>query len=146
MSKVIIYTRPDGGLSIVVPVKDDQDLFEKVLKKDIPPGSLDVRVIDRSEVPVDRTFRNAWKDDGSKIVHDMSKAREIWREKMRRARKPKLEALDVDYQRADESGDNSKKAQIVAQKKKLRDITDLPSIESTQTPEELKAIWPEELD
>ena len=72
----------------------------------------------------------------------MPLAREIWRDKMRQARAPKLEALDVEYMQADEVGDASKKA-IVAQKKKaLRDVTSDPAIEAAQTPEELKLFWP----
>jgi hypothetical protein len=48
------------------------------------------------------------------ISIDINKAKDIWKEKIRTARKPALEKLDVDYMRADESGGDT--ASIVADK------------------------------
>jgi len=79
------------------------------------------------------------------IKINMDKARGIWRNKMREARKPILEALDIEYQRADEDGNTQKKKEIANQKKKLRDITAIPEIDAALTPEALKAIWPVDL-
>ena len=53
---------------------------------------------------------------------------------------PKLAALDVEYQRADEDNDNQKKQQIRARKQALRDITIHPGIEAAQTPDDLLAV------
>lgn len=75
------------------------------------------------------------------ITIDMSKAREIQRDRMRTARAPKLDALDVSYQRAHETGADT--SAIVAQKQALRDVTVDPAIEAAQTPDALKAVWPE---
>jgi len=97
------------------------------------------------DTPTDRTFRNGWAWVGDKVGHDMEKCREIWREKMRIARKPKLEALDVAFTQALEVDDKTEQSTVVAQKTALRDVTDLPEIEAAMTPDELKAIWPEEL-
>ena len=80
------------------------------------------------------------------ITVNMPKARDIQRDKMRIARKPKLEALDVDFQRAIENDDATEKASIVAQKQALRDVTQDPAIEAATTPDELKAVWPEILN
>lgn len=80
------------------------------------------------------------------ITVNMLKARDIQRDKMRIARKPKLEALDVDFQRAIENDDATEKASIVAQKQALRDVTQDPAIESATTPDELKAVWPDILN
>jgi hypothetical protein len=97
------------------------------------------------DVPADRTFRNAWTVRGSRIDCDMPKAREIWKTKMREARAPKLGALDVEYQRADERGDARSKQEIAARKQVLRDITSDPAIDAAQTTDELKAAWPDML-
>lgn len=154
MTKCLIFTRTDGGLTVVVPCISENDpvgfteaqAVARALSESVPlSAKTNARVIENSDVPSDRTFRDAWKDSGSNIDVDMPKAREIWREKMRLARKPKLEALDVEYQKADEIGDQERKKLIAGLKKLLRDLTDLPAIEAAQTPEELKAIWPEEL-
>lgn len=93
-------------------------------------------VVDES---TDRTFRNAWKDNGlSKPEVDMPKAREIHRERLRKLRAPILEDLDVDYIKADENGNAEHKQMIARRKQDLRDITQHASIDSATTPEELK--------
>lgn len=52
---------------------------------------------------------------------NQTKATEITKEAIRAYRKPLLEALDVDYQRATETGGDT--SQIVADKQTLRDMT-----------------------
>ena len=53
------------------------------------------------------------------ITIDITKAKEVWKNKIRTARKTALEKLDVDYMRADESGGDT--TSIVADKQTLRD-------------------------
>jgi len=77
------------------------------------------------------------------IVINMDKAKDIWRDKMRDARKPLLQQLDVEFQRALEQ--NVDTSAIVAKKQELRDITSHPDIEAAQTPEDLKKVWPDVL-
>ena len=79
------------------------------------------------------------------IKVNMDKAREIKKDMIRDARKAKLEALDVAFMRAVESGDTEAQATIAAQKQALRDATDDPAIVSATTPEELKAVVPQAL-
>jgi hypothetical protein len=78
------------------------------------------------------------------IIVNLDKAKAIWKDKWREARKPKLEALDLAYMRATETKDNAGIARIIAEKQELRDVTDTPI--SGTTPEEIKAIWPEILN
>lgn len=100
------------------------------------------REVDKAEIiPADRTFRNAWVDVGTVQV-DMPQAKEIYKDVLRALREPKLEELDVAYQRADEVKNEPLKAEIVAKKNALRDITDDPAIAAATTPEELKAFMP----
>ena len=71
------------------------------------------------------------------ITIDISKAKDIWKDKIRVARKPALEKLDVDYMRANESGADT--TSIVADKQTLRD---LPSqVDTATTTDEIKAVW-----
>ena len=71
------------------------------------------------------------------ITIDISKAKDIWKDKIRVARKPALEKLDVDYMRANESGADT--TSIVIDKQTLRD---LPSqVDTATTTEEIKAVW-----
>jgi hypothetical protein len=147
--KTIVYTRPDGGCSVVHPApaarraKETEAAFvERIRQKDVPKDATDVRIIDKSEVPTDRTFRNAWRGD---LTVDMPKAREIHRDHLRQMRAPLLAALDVEYDKADERGDLIAKQEIAARKQALRDVTADPAIEAARTPEELKAAIPEAL-
>tara|TARA_R100000654_G_scaffold11315_1_gene24818 strand:+ start:4188 stop:4427 length:240 start_codon:yes stop_codon:yes gene_type:complete len=71
------------------------------------------------------------------ITIDISKAKDIWKNKIRVARKPALEKLDVDYMRANESGEDT--TSIVADKQTLRD---LPSeVNTATTTDEIQAVW-----
>ena len=70
------------------------------------------------------------------IKINFQKAQEITKTRLREERKPLLEALDVQFQRALESGANT--ATIAAEKQKLRDVTKLA--DQAQTLDDLKAI------
>ena len=74
---------------------------------------------------------------------NMTKARDIHREKVRQARNPKLASKDVEFQRALETGADT--AAIVAAKQALRDAPASAAIEAATTPDELKASWDAEL-
>ena len=74
---------------------------------------------------------------------NMTKARDIHRDKVRQARNPRLAAKDVEFQRALETGANT--AAIVAAKQALRDAPASAAIEAATTPDELKASWDAEL-
>ncbi len=120
----------------------DDEFVSRIVAKDVPADVRDVAVIDIADVPADLTFRNAWIVQAGRLVHDMPRARKIWRGKIREARAPLLAALDVEYQRADEHGDADAKAAIVARKQVLRDAPNDPAIEAAQTVDDLRAAWP----
>jgi len=69
-----------------------------------------------------------------KIQVNINKAKEITKEKLRAERKPLLEAQDVAFQRALETGADT--SAIVAEKQRLRDITN--QVDTMTTVEELK--------
>ena len=75
------------------------------------------------------------------ITVNMVKARNLHRDKIREARSPLLAALDVEFQRALETGADT--SAIVAKKQRLRDAPNDPAIDHAATPEILKALWPE---
>jgi uncharacterized protein YdaT len=70
------------------------------------------------------------------IIIDTNKAKDITKDRLRAERKPLLEAQDVLFQRALESGADT--SAIVAEKQRLRDITTL--VDTANTVEELKAL------
>ena len=69
------------------------------------------------------------------ITIDIEKAKEIVKEKLRLDRKPLLEAQDVLFQRALETGVDT--TDIVAEKQRLRDIT--KDVDAMTTEAQLKA-------
>ena len=70
------------------------------------------------------------------ITVNLDKAKDITKEKLRIERAPLLQAQDVAFQRALESGADT--TAIVAEKQRLRDITQLA--DSATTVEQLKQI------
>ena len=70
---------------------------------------------------------------------DMAKAKEIHKDRIRTARKPLLEALDIEFQRALETGAST--TDIAAAKQALRDAPAAAGISTATTTDELKAQW-----
>jgi len=98
----------------------------------------DVRDAASLTVPTDRTFRGAWQFNGAAVEIDMDAAKAIHKDNLRAERKPRLEALDVQYMKALEAGTGA--ADIAAQKQTLRDITADARIDAAANPDELKAL------
>ena len=73
------------------------------------------------------------------IKTDMTKAKEIHKTNIRVAREPKLAALDIEFQKALETGSDT--TSIVSKKQALRDAPADSAIESAKTETELKAQW-----
>jgi hypothetical protein len=59
--KRIIYKNQDNTVSIIVPSDEALSLMtiEQIANKDVPTG-LKYKIVDVSEIPSDREFRNAW--------------------------------------------------------------------------------------
>jgi hypothetical protein len=70
------------------------------------------------------------------ITVNLDKAKQITKDKIRKTRKPLLEAQDVVFQRALESGEDT--TAVVAEKQRLRDLTN-PVDDCTDT-DALKAL------
>ena len=70
------------------------------------------------------------------ITINLDKAKEVKKEMLRRERAPLLEQLDVQFQRALETGSST--AEIVAEKQRLRDITKV--VDTAATFDAVKAI------
>jgi hypothetical protein len=57
--KRIIYPTPDGGVAIIVPAPNCGLTIEEIAAKDVPEG-VEYTIVDVTDIPEDRTFRNAW--------------------------------------------------------------------------------------
>ena len=90
--------------------------------------------------PTDRAFREAWEQVDTAISVNMSQARDIWRDKIRKARVSVFAGLDADFMKALEAGADT--SAIVTQKQALRDAPAHPDIDAATTPEQLKNVQP----
>lgn len=139
MDERIVYTNQDGGVCIVIPSLTSGLTVEEIANKDVPFGT-PFKILSSTLIPNDRTFRMGWAFANGHVEVDMSKAREIKREFLRKERQSELEKMDVEYIRALETNDHQRQAEITQRKNRLRAVTDHPAIEAAATPEELKAL------
>ena len=70
------------------------------------------------------------------ITINLDKAKDITKDRLRADRKPLLEAEDVKFMKAQESGADT--TDIVTEKQRLRDIT--KQVDTCKTTDELKAL------
>lgn len=59
--KRIIYKKEDGGVAVIIPTQEylKTHTIEELAIKDVPANT-PYKIVDISEIPNDRTFRNAW--------------------------------------------------------------------------------------
>ena len=94
-----------------------------------------------SSKPSDRHFRNAWSISGKVISEDMTKAKTIFKDKIREVRTPLLAAEDVVYMKALEASDSSAQTASINKKKALREAPAASAITNADTIAKLKAAW-----
>jgi hypothetical protein len=132
MTKVIVYSQPNGQVAVCYPTGELP--IEEVQAKDTPAGSI---IVDNDTLPNEHNdFFNAWELNGTAVTVNFDKAKAITKERLRAERTPLLQAQDVAFQRALESGADT--TAIVAEKQRLRDITQLA--DQATTLEQLKQI------
>jgi hypothetical protein len=133
---LITYPQPNGQVAVVIPTGDVNNAI-----KDVPAG-VEYKIVE--SVDIDNDYFNAYEFDaesGAKV--NIEKAKAIHLDKFRAARAPKLQKLDIDFMKAVEANDEEKKAEIIAAKQALRDVT------LTPLPDDLagiKATWPDILN
>lgn len=61
MDKVVIYPTDEGGVAIVIPTFEylETHSIEELVAKDVPAGK-PYKIVNKSDIPNDRTFRDAW--------------------------------------------------------------------------------------
>jgi hypothetical protein len=59
--KRIIYKTAEGGVAIIVPTLEylESHTIEELAAKDVPADA-EFKIVDESDIPEDRTFRDAW--------------------------------------------------------------------------------------
>ena len=69
MDKRIIYKNPDGSISIIIPTSEalENKTIDEIAKKDVPTG-LNYKIVNTSDISLNRTFRNAWTIDDAELT------------------------------------------------------------------------------
>ncbi len=57
--KRIIYIADDGDVHVIIPADKCDLTVEQIQAKDVPSGKTSY-IVDKSEIPTDRSFRDAW--------------------------------------------------------------------------------------
>lgn len=117
---VIIFTNDNGGVSVCVPTGELP--IEQVQSKDIP-SNIQSHIVSMDSLPQDNDFFDAWEQTNGVVTVNLSKAKELTKTRLRKQREPLLAAQDIAFQRALETGADT--TAIVAEKQRLRDITNL---------------------
>lgn len=156
MAKVILYTQPDGRVCVCRPCvsRDDplgftmEDALTRALANDVPETALNVKVIDNTALPINRSFRAAWRQQGEEVRIEISKARELRLAQLRTERDAKLAATDGLMARATERGNAAEWLKLAAHRQALRgmpaEITAV--LAAAITPADLMAVRPAVLD
>ena len=70
----ILFRQDDGTVAIIVPIlteinpdTDEPYTIEEIAAKDVPSG-YKYKIVEDSDVPTDRSFRNAWTVDDSDLT------------------------------------------------------------------------------
>ena len=96
----IIYKNESGGVSILHPTDEALSFMaiDEIAKKDVPTG-VKYKIVEDSEVPTDRTFRDAWEVDimgrWRMINVNLDKAKDIAHTFRRNQRAELFKPLDV---------------------------------------------------
>ena len=69
MSQRIIYKTDEGGVAVIVPTDEAlrSHSIQEIAEKDVPAGK-PFKIVDVSDIPSDRTFRNAWEADEADLT------------------------------------------------------------------------------
>jgi hypothetical protein len=70
MSKRIVYSNNEGGVSVISPILDSGLTIEEIAEKDVPKNT-PYWIIDESELP-DQRDRDRWKIQGNSVIIDES--------------------------------------------------------------------------
>ena len=138
-TKSIVYTEDAGNVALIRLTPRTTLTVEEAQAQYVPDGKASY-IVNNSDINVDYDFRDSWTyDPSSGFGIDMTKAKNIHRNNIRARRAELMPALDVEFMKAQESGENT--SAIVAKKNALRDAPANSAIESCTTTDELVKQW-----
>ena len=75
MNQVIIYKQDNGIVAVIHPTTEavDQYGIDLIAQKDVPEGR-PYKIVDASEIPSDRSMRDAWTVDDAELTDGVGAA------------------------------------------------------------------------
>jgi len=120
----------------------DANLFAEITRSQEVggPAAVSYKVVDVNEIPEDRSYRNALSYKNGKFTHDMNKAKDLHKDKLRRERVRLFDENDIELRDANLESSKDKLKKAIARRNYLRDITKDPRINAAKTVDDLKKI------
>lgn len=122
-----VYTRADGGVSVLIPApgmradwQTDEEFVRAIALKDVPRG-ITYSIIHKDALP-SRRFRDAWKIDSDAVTVDPIKARAQILAEVRAERAAKLDESDREKARLDDMGTDAERQTLREYRQSLRDL------------------------
>lgn len=141
MNKRIIYPTDEVGVAIIIPAPEwlakEGNTLETLAAKDVP-ASKPWQIVDASDIPTDRTFREAWVMSDCCVEHDLDKCKTIGHDKRRAARSaefaPHDSVIALQIPGANSIAAEAARVQIRAKYAAMQ-----TEIDAATTPDEIKA-------
>jgi hypothetical protein len=122
MSKIIVFSRADGGTSIVVPVLQSGETEEQALvrcqARDVPVGT-SCLILESSDLPP-RRWRSAWRSRSGQLVIAIEAARQMRRQELLSQRDAMLQRLREAVEQAEDDGDTARLTRLRQRRRQLR--------------------------
>lgn len=137
----IVWNEPNGTMAVLHPTKEHEKDIDLLLKG-VPIGT-SYDIVEDTEIPTDRRWRESWKHDktkeiGQKCQIDMNIAKLGFMVCVRLRRDTKLKDLDIEQLKGND---------VDASKQLLRDLPnnlEVGSVSNALTLQELESIWNDE--
>ena len=132
----IIYQNQEGGVSVICPTGALS--LDEVIAKDVPAGA-NYQIVDESDIPSDRFFRDAWTVGNGKVDVDLDKAKKIGH-RIRRTKRAEEFAPFDDVISKQIPGNDFDAAEAERQKIRNKYMGIQAGIDAAVNPEEIKAL------
>lgn len=119
--RIIFHQLGQENLQIVSPASDDDAGVALAIEKSVMPNTDKWFIVDHTDLPSDRYFRNAWTHSDGKPTIDIDKAKAIKLAAIRRDRNAALDATDKEVAKLTDQG-----ADLTAIRTKRQALRDLP--------------------
>ena len=67
MDKKIIYLQDNGVVAVITPAIKTNETLMEIISKSVPKGKK-YKIVNATEIPSDRQFRNAWSIDEAELT------------------------------------------------------------------------------